>query len=195
MHNFVHTLTTRPVILARTWRDPMTTAPARRHPFAEFVNPHLADLLERLAMDRRFVRGEGAWLWDERGRRYLDLIANYGALPFGYNPPEIWEALESVRRLAEPSFVQPSFLEAAGELAERLVRVAPPGLRYVTFTNSGAEAVEAAIKMCRAATGRPRILAAHNSFHGKTLGALSATGRPAYQKPFGAPVEGFDFVP
>lgn len=168
---------------------------ARVHPFAEFVNPHLAELLERLRMDKRFVRGEGAWLWDHEGRRYLDFIANYGALPFGYNPPEIWQALREVHERREPSFVQPSYLEAAGELAERLVELAPEGLRYVTFTNSGAEAVEAAIKMCRSATGRRRILAAHNGFHGKTLGALSATGRPAYQEPFGAPVEGFDFVP
>ena len=173
----------------------MGTASAPSHPFARFVNPPLAELLERLRMDRRFVRGQGAWLWDEQGRRYLDFISNYGALPFGYNPPPIWEALRAVEARGEPSFVQPSYLEAAGELAERLVQIAPQGLRYVTFTNSGAEAVEAAIKMCRSATGRPRILAAHNGFHGKTLGALSATGRPAYQRPFGAPVEGFDFVP
>ncbi|MCR4398525.1 MAG: aminotransferase class III-fold pyridoxal phosphate-dependent enzyme [Firmicutes bacterium] len=164
------------------------------HPFARYVNPHLADLLAKIDMDKRFVRGEGCRLYDSSGRAYLDLIASYGALPFGHNPPRIWRALESVRSSSEPSFVQPSYLEAAGELAERLIAIAPAGLKYVTFTNSGAEATEAAIKMCRAASGRRRILATWNSFHGKTLGALSATGRAAYQKPFGAPVEGFDFV-
>lgn len=182
--------------------------PPGTHPFASFVNPHLAQLLSRLRMDKRFVRGEGPWLWDAAGRRYLDFISNYGAVPFGYNPPEIWEALMSVRDRREPSFVQPSLLDAAGVLAERLIALAADratgsalggpqrgGLRTVTFTNSGAEAVEAAIKMARAATGRRRILATHNSFHGKTLGALSATGRPSYQRAFGAPVEGFDFVP
>ncbi|WP_324716060.1 aminotransferase class III-fold pyridoxal phosphate-dependent enzyme [Carboxydochorda subterranea] len=173
----------------------MSSRPAASHPFVSLVNPEVGRLLERLRMDKRFVRGEGAWLWDEHGRRYLDCIANYGALPFGYNPPEIWDALMAVRDRREPSFVQPSLLEAAGALAERLVALAPKPLRYVTFTNSGAEAIEAAIKMCRAATGRRRILATFNSFHGKTLGALSATGRPAYQGPFGAPVEGFDFIP
>ena len=165
------------------------------HPFRQYVNPHLGELLEQIQMDKRFVRGEGCWLWDDEGRRYLDFVAAYGALPFGFNPPTIWEALEAVRRAGEPSFVQPSFLEAAGELARRLIAVAPPGLRYVTFANSGAEAVEAAIKLARAATGRQRILSTENAFHGKTLGALSATHRSTYQDAFFAPVEGFDRVP
>ena len=165
------------------------------HPFREYVNPHLGELLEQIRMDKAFVRGEGCWLWDDQGRRYLDFVAAYGALPFGFNPPEIWAALEAARQQGEPSFVQPSNLNAAGELARRLIELAPPGLRYVTFTNSGAEAVEAAIKLARAATGRRRILSADNAFHGKTLGALSATHRESYQKAFFAPVEGFDKVP
>ncbi|EKP95021.1 aminotransferase class III-fold pyridoxal phosphate-dependent enzyme [Thermaerobacter subterraneus] len=165
------------------------------HPFRQYVNPHLAELLEQIQMDKRFVRGEGCWLWDDQGRRYLDFVAAYGALPFGFNPPEIWAALEEARHRGEPSFVQPSFLNAAGELARRLIEVAPPGLRYVTFANSGAEAVEAAIKLARAATGRPRILSTDNGFHGKTFGALSATHRAAYQDAFFAPAEGFDKVP
>nr|MBO2477810.1 aminotransferase III [Bacillota bacterium] len=165
------------------------------HPYPEYVNPYLGELLEKVRLNKRFVRGEGAWLWDSEGRRYLDFIAAYGALPFGYNPPEIWEALLAARAAGEPSFVQPSYLDAAGELARRLIELAPAGLRYVTFTNSGAEAVEAALKLARAATGRERILAARNSFHGKTLGALSATGRPAYQDAFHVPFPGFDFVP
>lgn len=165
------------------------------HPFTQFVNPYLGRKLTQLSMDKSFVRGEGCYLYDADGGRYLDLISSYGALPFGFNPPEIWAAITAVRDSGEPSFVQPSALNAAGELAGRLVAVAPPGLGNVTFANSGAEAVEAALKMCRAATGRRRILAASNSFHGKTLGALSATGRESYQRSFGAPVEGFDFVP
>ncbi|MCL6610507.1 MAG: aminotransferase class III-fold pyridoxal phosphate-dependent enzyme [Peptococcaceae bacterium] len=165
------------------------------HNFTEYVNPHLGKLLELVRMDKVFTRGEGHYLYDAGGNRYLDFIAAYGALPFGFNPPEIWEALEEVRAGALPSFIQPSALEAAGELARRLVELAPGSLRYVTFTNSGAEAVEAAIKMARAATGRMGILSAANSFHGKTLGALSATGREYYQAPFGAPVPGFKSIP
>ncbi|MFZ5596516.1 MAG: aminotransferase class III-fold pyridoxal phosphate-dependent enzyme [Bacillota bacterium] len=163
--------------------------------FTEYVNPHLGKLLEQVKMDKVFVRGEGNYLYDSGGKRYLDFIAAYGALPFGYNPPEIWQALEQVRSENEPSFIQPSALGAAGELARRLVELAPGNPAYVTFTNSGAEAVEAAIKMARSATGRPGIISTANSFHGKTLGALSATGREYYQAPFGAPVEGFKTIP
>lgn len=165
------------------------------HPFAQYVNPVLGELLETIRMDKRFTRGEGARLWDEEGNRYLDFIASYGALPFGYNPPEVWDVLETARNTLEPSFVQPSYLNAAGELARRLVELTNGALDYVTFTNSGTEATEAALKLARAHTGRRRILATNNSFHGKTLGALSTTGRSSYQDAFGVPFEGFDFVP
>lgn len=165
------------------------------HRFSQYVNPYLGNLLATINMDKRFVRGEGCYLYDETGRQYLDFVAAYGALPFGFNPPEIWSALHDVQQNMEPSFVQPSALEAAGELAERLIAVAPEGLRYVTFANSGAEAVEAAIKLARAATGRMGIVATENSFHGKTMGALSATNRTSYQKAFGAPIPGFYKIP
>lgn len=174
---------------------PVNGAKSRReHPFRKSVNPELGRALAQMAMDKAFVRGEGSWLWDETGRRYLDFLAQYGALPFGFNPPRIWAALNAARESGEPSFVQPSYLNAAGELAERLLAAAPPGLAYVTFANSGAEAIEAAIKLCRSTTGRHEILSAGNGFHGKTLGALSATHKEKYQKPFGAPVNGFDHV-
>jgi acetylornithine/succinyldiaminopimelate/putrescine aminotransferase/predicted amino acid dehydrogenase len=170
--------------------------PLRRdHPFFNHVNPRLGRLMSQLEMDKVFVRGEGCYLYDQSGKRYLDFLAQYGALPFGFNNPYIWQAVEQVRNRFEPSFVQPSYLEAAGELAKRLVDVAPPGMKYVTFANSGAEAVEAAIKLCRSRTGRIGVLAAKNGFHGKTLGALSATDKRKYQEGFGAPVEGFDYVP
>src|SRR5215475_16227014 len=98
--------------------------PLRRdHPFFNHVNPRLARLMSQLEMDKSFVRGEGCYLYDQSGRRYLDFLAQYGALPFGFNHPYIWRAIEQVWRGFEPSFVQPSYLEAAGELAERLIKV------------------------------------------------------------------------
>ncbi len=172
------------------------SAPTARtdHPFETYANPRLARVLGQLMLDKSYVRGEGCYLFDSSGKRYLDFLAQYGALPFGFNHPRIWNAIEQLRDSMEPSFVQPSLLNPAGELAERLVKAAPEGLNRVTFANSGAEAVEAAIKLCRSATGRHKILAASNGFHGKTLGALSATDKPKYQKAFGAPVPGFDYV-
>ena len=165
------------------------------HPYIEFVNPHLGKMLTEIGLNKRFKRGVGCYLYDEQGEEYLDCIAAYGALPFGYNPPEIWSALHQLEANQEPSFVQPSLLEAAGELAARLISIAPPGLKQVTFANSGAEAVEAAFKLCRARTGKLTILSTKNSFHGKTLGALSATGNAGYQKVFGAPLPGFRHIP
>ncbi|HLO01599.1 MAG TPA: aminotransferase class III-fold pyridoxal phosphate-dependent enzyme [Symbiobacteriaceae bacterium] len=160
----------------------------------QYVNPALGELLGALNLDKRFVRGEGTRLWDEEGREYLDFIAAYGALPFGFNPPAIWSAIQAIQTSAEPSFVQPSDLRAAGELAERLVALAPEGIKYVWFANSGTEAVEAALKLVRIKTGKLGIISTHNSFHGKTLGALSATGNDGYQKGFGAPIAGFNRV-
>jgi acetylornithine/succinyldiaminopimelate/putrescine aminotransferase/predicted amino acid dehydrogenase len=165
------------------------------HPYIQYVNPHLGDQIQRLKLDKRFIRGEGRFLYDHEGNKYLDFIASYGALPFGYNPPRIWEAILKVKDSLEPSFSQPSALEAAGALGKRLIEVAPSGLSYVTFTNSGTESTEAAIKLARSTTKKFRILSTTNSFHGKTMGALSATGRASYQKVFGAPIEGFDFIP
>ncbi len=162
--------------------------------FTRYVNPHLGEMLEKIKLDQDYVRGEGSYLYDKEGNCYLDCIAAYGALPFGHNPDQIWEAINNFRDSAEPNFVQPSALEAAGELARHLVELTPDGLDFVTFTNSGAEAVEAAIKLCRAATGHPGILATDNSFHGKTFGALSATGNSGYQKAFMAPAQHFRHV-
>ncbi len=162
--------------------------------FTGYVNPHLGEMLENIKLDQKYTHGEGCYLFDDEGNCYLDCIAAYGALPFGHNPAPIWEAIAGYRDSGEPNFVQPSALEAAGELARRLVELTPPGLDYVTFANSGTEAVEAAIKLCRSASGRPGILATANSFHGKTFGALSATGNSGYQEAFHAPAEHFRHI-
>ncbi len=168
---------------------------AARDPWSEHVNPHVARQLRAFRLDKRYVRGEGCHLVDEAGRRYLDFTAAYGALPFGFNPREVWDAVADVSRASLATLVQPSLLDAAGRLAKRLVELAPPGLRYVTFANSGAEANEAAIKLVRSATGRLGVVSADSGFHGKTLGALSATGRATHQRAFGAPAPGFTRVP
>jgi acetylornithine/succinyldiaminopimelate/putrescine aminotransferase/predicted amino acid dehydrogenase len=163
--------------------------------FRHHVNPQLSEMLERLRMDKCFVRGEGSLLYDADGTAYLDAVSGYGAVPFGHNPDFVWKALRGVEASREPAMVQPSLLAGAGDLAQALLRHAPVGLAYVAFASSGTEAVEAAIKACRLATGRLGIIATENGFHGKTLAALSATGRDFYKEGTGAPAEGFSLVP
>src|SRR3954468_12986195 len=101
-----------PMTLA--FAPPETPADERvaSHPYARHVNPYLADLLSKLRLDKCYVRGEGCELYDDAGLRYLAGIAAFGALPFGYNPPSIWRALRAVQTGGEPSFVQPSLLDA-----------------------------------------------------------------------------------
>ncbi|WP_207103078.1 aminotransferase class III-fold pyridoxal phosphate-dependent enzyme [Paracoccus shandongensis] len=159
------------------------------------LNPTRAHLLETFALDVAMLRGRGARLFDETGAEYLDFLSQYGALPFGHNPEAVWAALGAARAAERPSMIQPLRSLEAERLARRLAQAAPGDLSITTLTNSGAETVEAAIKLARIRTGRPLILSTRNGFHGKTLGALSATGKPLYQQGFNAPAPDFDYLP
>ncbi|NLN86439.1 MAG: aminotransferase class III-fold pyridoxal phosphate-dependent enzyme [Syntrophomonadaceae bacterium] len=161
----------------------------------DLLNPTLINILESFGLDKNYVKGEGSYLTDDKGIRYLDFISQYGAVPFGYNPEFIWEALSSARERKLPSLVQPSLPGEALRLANMLAQCSPGELCYATFCQSGTEAVEAALKLARSTTGREIIISTHNSFHGKTLGSLSATGKPSYQTPFRAPAPGFIKIP
>ncbi|KKN73312.1 hypothetical protein LCGC14_0402080 [marine sediment metagenome] len=158
-------------------------------------NPSRTYLLAQCGLSKTFVRGEGHILTDADGQRYLDFLSQYGVVSFGHNHPQLVAALQAVTDAARPAMVQPFVGQATEELAEKLRDVTPGELGCTVFTNSGAEAVEAAIKLARARTGRLGILSTIGGFHGKTLGALSATGNPVYQTRFGAPVPGFEYVP
>lgn len=126
------------------------------------------------------VRGEGCYVWDSDGKRYLDFLAGIAVNALGHAHPALVTAVSTqVATIAHVSnyFATPPQLE----LAERLLRIS--GGDRVFLCNSGAEAIEAAIKLARR-TGRPRILSLTNSFHGRTMGALSITGKPALREPF-----------
>ena len=161
----------------------------------DLLNPTLYKIFKSFQLDKNYLLGEGSYLVDEKGISYLDFIAQFGAIPFGYNPDFIWDKLEEVRRKTLPSLVQPSLPGEALKLANALAAVSPGKLAYCTFCQSGTEAVEAAIKLARSTTGREIILSTYNSFHGKSLGSLSATGKISYQSPFRAPVPGFIYIP
>jgi acetylornithine/N-succinyldiaminopimelate aminotransferase len=126
------------------------------------------------------VRGEGCYVWDSEGTKYLDFLAGIAVNSLGHAHPVLVDAVSrQVATLAHVSnyFATPPQLQ----LAERLLRIS--GGDRVFFGNSGAEAIEAAIKLARR-TGRPRILALENSFHGRTMGSLTLTGKPVLREPF-----------
>jgi acetylornithine/succinyldiaminopimelate/putrescine aminotransferase/predicted amino acid dehydrogenase len=166
-----------------------------QEPYVRHVAPYKGFLYQRLGLDKTFVRGEGCYLFDADGIGYADFIAQFGAVPFGHTPHSIWQALEGARREAAPNLVITSISAAQGQLAAQLLAIAPPGLAHVVFTNSGAESVEAAIKLARSRTGRLGILSARSGFHGLTLAGMSATDTSFFQRGFGAPVPGFELVP
>lgn len=161
----------------------------------DLLNPTLKPLFETFKIDKTFVSAKGSYLLDNEGNRYLDFIAQYGAVPFGYNPDFIWEKLEEVRKRELPSLVQPSLPGEALKLANMLADCTPGDLCYCTFCQSGTEAVEAAVKLARSTTGKELIISTSNSFHGKTLASLSCTGKDSYQEPFMAPAPGFARIP
>ncbi len=141
-----------------------------------------------------FERGERAYLIDGQGRRYLDLGSNYGINIFGYSHPRITDAL--VDQLGKLVNLHGSFSTDIRSLAaRRLVEFCGRGLEKVYFANSGAEAVEAALKFARLATGKCHFVAMKNGYHGKTLGALSATGGEKYRQPFLPLLWEFSHVP
>ena len=113
------------------------------------LNPTLQRLLALFRMDRAWVRGEGVWLFDSQGRRFLDCYAQYGAVALGHNAPCVIDAVRAALDGAEPAMVQPYRAPYAEELASWLTRLAPGNLSCGIFTTSGAEAVEAAIKLVR----------------------------------------------
>jgi acetylornithine/succinyldiaminopimelate/putrescine aminotransferase/predicted amino acid dehydrogenase len=164
--------------------------------FRRHLNPPMARLLAEHSLDHVFTSAQGCTLVTADGVSYLDFVAGYGCLNLGHNPPAVVGRLRAFLDSQAPTFVQYVSMPAqTSELAERLCDVAPPGLDRVFFSNSGAEAVEAALKLARAATGRHRLVYVEDSYHGKTLGALSVTGRATHRKPFGPLVEQCVSVP
>ncbi|NJO18365.1 MAG: aminotransferase class III-fold pyridoxal phosphate-dependent enzyme [Thioploca sp.] len=159
------------------------------------LNPELHRLLEICHLDLTWVRGEGVWLDDHYGRRFLDGYAQYGAVILGHNFPAAVAALQEALTAQQPAMVQPYRAPHAVALAEKLVQLAPYGLTHCVFTTSGAETVEAAIKLVRMRTGRSLILSCIGSYHGKTMGALAASGQARYQNDFGLVAPGFAKIP
>ncbi|MBI5707792.1 MAG: aspartate aminotransferase family protein [Armatimonadetes bacterium] len=161
--------------------------------YTEHVNPGLARLMSFAGFGVE-MRGEGCYIIDHEGRRYLDCLGGYGVFALGHRHPRVIQAVKD--QLDEmPLSGKAFFNKNQADLAERLAAIAPEGLQYTFFSNSGTEAVEAALKFAKCATGRSKIVSTIGSYHGKTIGALSTTGREKYRKPFEPLMPGVVHVP
>ena len=159
------------------------------------INPQFLRMLRTIGFDRHWARGEGAYLYDADGNRFLDMLGGFGMYNVGRSNPRVRAALHETLDLELPGRVALGITQPAGALAEALLERAPSGLGRVLFTSSGAESIEAAIKIGRAATGRSRVVSVEHGFHGLTLGALSANGGDAFTSRFAPLVPGFSHVP
>ena len=159
------------------------------------LNPQLGRIVRTLGLDRRWVAGEGAYLIDSSGERFLDLLSGYGVFAIGRNHPEAIAAVEEVLEARTANLPQLGVTLLSGVLAEQLLARAPDSVAAMVPANSGTEAVEAAIKIARAATGRARVLYAEHGFHGLTLGALSLNGNAEFRDGFGPLLPGCEAVP
>jgi acetylornithine/succinyldiaminopimelate/putrescine aminotransferase len=149
----------------------------------QHLNRQVPRLLRTIGFDRSYLRGSGAYLFDADGNRYLDLLAGFGVFAVGRNHPTVLRALHDVLQTDLADMVQFDAPLLPGLLGEQLLARAP-GMERVYFCNSGAEAVETALKFARRATGRRRIVYCQHGYHGVTTGALSVNGAGEFRRGF-----------
>ncbi|WJN57918.1 aminotransferase class III-fold pyridoxal phosphate-dependent enzyme [Pseudomonas sp. SO81] len=159
------------------------------------INRTRQELLDFAGLDETVTSAQGTRITTASGHTLIDFVGQFGAVPFGYGAPHIREAAIAFLDSGLPSFIQPLGNPLAEQLAARLIEIAPGEMARVSFATSGAETVEAAIKLARAATNRELIVGTHTGFHGKTQGAVGVTGKPVYREPFHIRGNGFSHVP
>jgi len=161
--------------------------------FSNYQNPGLAKTLGLLGFDRVYTEASGVVLKDKEGNEYLDFLGGFGSLNLGHNPEAVTRAVEKVEK--RPNILHTSLNPVSAALAHNLAQITPGELSRTFFCNSGTEAVEGAIKLARASTGKKTIIYCENSFHGKSMGSLSVTGRSKYQEEFAPLVPGCRAIP
>lgn len=159
-----------------------------------YINPAFAKLFRFMGLATVEWQASGCYVKDIYGKKYLDCLGGYGVFNLGHRHPKVVQAVKQQLEKM-PLSCRALFSGPASELAALLAEVTPGDLQFSFFCNSGAEAVEGAIKIARLATGRKGIISTLNSFHGKTLGALSATGREIFTEPCQPLLPGFKHVP
>lgn len=162
--------------------------------YALHVNRSIPTLLKFMGIEAAEALAEGVYLYDANGKRYLDCLGGFGVFNLGHRRPEVVAAVKA--QLDQMPLSAKVFLQKPlADLSEALTEVLPGRPAFSFVVNSGAEAVEGALKLARLYTGRPNFVAALRSFHGKTFGALSATGRDLFRAPFQPLLPGFSHVP
>ena len=170
----------------------MTVPPGESTDAIARESAHTSGLYQK--RDVVLVRGEGAVVWDDAGRQYIDCVGGQGIANLGHGNVAVADALgRQARTLA--SCTELFYNDRRAELYDRLAALLPPSLDRIFLCNSGTEAVEAALKFAHLATKRSRVVATMRGFHGKTVGALSATWGPEYRELFGPLLEGFTHIP
>jgi acetylornithine/succinyldiaminopimelate/putrescine aminotransferase len=160
-----------------------------------YLNHQLVRALKTIGFDRFYVRGEGCYLYDAAGERYLDLLSGFGVYALGRGHPALKAALHQAIELDLPNMVQMDCALLPGLLAEKLLARCGDNINRAFFCNSGTESVEAAIKFSRHATGRSRVLFAEHAFHGLSTGSLAINGGAEFRAGFGPLLPGCDPVP
>ena len=162
--------------------------------YEKHLNPTLTRFLRMAGIESIEDHAEGVYIWDHEGKQYVDFVAGFGSLNFGHRHPRLLAEV-SAQLHTMPLSSKVFFNPWAAQLAHRLAEILGPPLRYAFFGNSGAEAVECALKLVRAFRPGAQVLAFEGAFHGKTHGALSITGRPQYREPFEPLLSGVRFLP
>jgi acetylornithine/succinyldiaminopimelate/putrescine aminotransferase len=163
---------------------------------SDFINPKMARVLKAIGFDPVYVRGRGAHLWDDRGNDYLDMLSGFGVFGIGRSHPKVKDAIRQYLELDSPNLIKMGTQLLAGLFAKRLVEeFAPPGLDTVFLCNSGAEAVEGALKFAHAFTGKTRFVYCDHGYHGLTLGALAVNGCREFRQDYEPLLSGSTEIP
>lgn len=161
-----------------------TKRPQQFELYDQYLNHQLLKVLKTLGFNKKYVRAENQYLFDEAGQRYLDLLSGYGVYSFGRNHPKIIKALKETLDAQLANMIQLDAPLLAACLAEKLSHYLPNELNKFFFCNSGTEAIEGAIKFAKAATQREKLLSCDHGFHGLTTGSLSLNGSQSFKNMF-----------
>lgn len=162
--------------------------------YEQYINPAVARLFRFMGLSAIEQQADGVVITDNNGKEYIDCLGGYGVFSLGHRHPRVVEAVKA-QIDCMPMSSKVLFNKPMADLAEIMAKITPGDLQYSFFGNSGTEAVEGALKLAKAHTGRNKIVSTINSFHGKTLGALSATGRDLFRDPFQPLLSGFVHAP